>query len=180
MESYQSALSNAAESTAEAIAEIESKAAAAEAAAISKSQADIAKAREDFAREQIQRRRQFNVEWARLIREQNQEVIDAEWEYQFAKENLLIEGDEIALAELEARYKHESETRAREQGDARSDMQQNFDLENQARQEQFELQIRELEARLQQELENIRARAREEVQEKEKALQEKEAKEEEE
>lgn len=179
MEKYEETMAEAADQTAETIAEIESKAAAAEAQAVAKNQQAIAKLRADFAREQMRRRRQFNVEWARLIREQNQEVIDAEWEYEYAKENLLIEGDEIALADLEARYEHEKSVREREQGDARSDMQTRFDLESQERQEQFEQQVRQLEDRLGEEIENIRRAAREEVREKEEALEEKRAKEEE-
>lgn len=167
---YEEAVQDAQEATDAAIEEIRRGAAQAEAAAVARSQEQIAKMREDFAREQIQRRRRFNLEWARLIREQNQEVLDAEWEYQFRKGNLLIEGDEIALAELEARYAHEKDVRARDQADARSDMREQFELENQQRQEQFERQLREQEQLLEQELENIRKRAEEEVEVKLKKL----------
>lgn len=173
LDDYVETIKEATEETAEAIREIEAKAAQAEAEAISSNQADIAKLRDDHAREQMRRRRQFNLEWARLIREQNQENLDAEWEYQYQKDNLLIEGDEIALAELEARYKHESEVRAREQGDARSDTQADFALEEQARQEQYELQLQQLEARLQEEIAAIRARAQAEVESERQALEEK-------
>ncbi len=172
MEDYEQAITELSQKAAEEIAEIEAEAAAAEAAAIEKSQKAIAQAREDFSREQMQRRRQFNIEWARLIREQNQAVIDAEWEYEFQKQNLLIEGDEIALAELEARYEHEKGVRARDQSDARDDLRQRFDEENQRREEQFRLQIKALEDRLQTEIENIREKAAEEVQAKKEALEE--------
>ena len=172
MEKYEATITKLTQETAEAIAEIEADAAAAEAQAIKRNQDQMAQLREDFAREQLRRRRRFNLEWARLIRDQNQEVIDAEWEYEYQKQNLLLEGDENALAELEARYAHEKDVRSREQQDTRDDTQQRYELENIERQEQFERSLRELEERLQQEIENIREKAAEEVEAKKAALEE--------
>jgi hypothetical protein len=172
IDQYEETVAGLRESTAEAIAGIEAAAEQSVQDATARTQDEIARLREDFSREQIRRRRQFNQEWARLIREQNQENLDAEWEYQYRKEQLLLEGDEIVLAELEARYAHEKDVRGREQGDARGDLQQGFDEENQERQDQFERQIEALQERLEIEVENIREKAAEEVQAKKDALEE--------
>lgn len=179
MEDYQDAIEDAVAKTEEAITDIEAKAEQARIDALSEHQDEVARMRDEFAREQLRRRRRFNLEWARLIRDQQQEVLDAEWEYEFQKRNLLIEGDEIALAELEARYEHEKEVRAREQQDARDDTRSRFDLEEQERQERFDQRMRELDEQLQRELEAIREKAQEEVAAKKQALEERLADEEE-
>ncbi len=159
-------------STAEEVGKIESKAGEEIAEATKQTQDDIASARESFAREQLRARRRFNREWARLLREQNQEVIDAEWEYQYDRENILIDGDERALADLEARYKHEKDVRKREHGDARGDLSDRFEAEEKERQERFNQTIKDLEARLEVEIDNIRKEAAEEVAVKKEALEE--------
>jgi len=159
MEAMAEGLQKAGVESAEAIELITAKAQQAELDAIAANQAAVAKLQEDYERDQLRRRQEFNRRWERLIREQNDTNIDAEWEYQYAREQLLIEGDEIALAELEARYKHEQETRDRDQGQERSDMQEEFDRQQAELEAAFEERVKALEDRLQAELEKVRAEA---------------------
>lgn len=159
LEELETAGEKAAEQLKEDLANIEAEAGQAQLDAINKANEQIAEARRKFARDQVRRQEQFNRQWARLIREQNDANVDAEADYQYARENLIIEGDEKALADLDARHKMEGDRRQRDQGQARSDLQDNFQAQQQAAQENHNEQIRMLEARLQEELARIRAEA---------------------
>ncbi len=154
------------------LAEIEAEAGAAQLEAINKSQEAIADARRKFARDQVQRQEQFNRQWARLIREQNDANVDAEADYQYQRDNLIIEGDEKALADLDARHKMEGDRRERDQGQARGDLRENYEAQVDAAQEAHNEQIRMLEARLEEELTRIRAEAEAEKEAKVKAEEE--------
>lgn len=159
MEAMAEGLQKAGVESAEALELITAKAQQAELDAIAANQAAVTKLETDFARDQLRRRQQFNRQWERLIREQNDTNIDAAWEYEYQRQQLLIEGDEIALAELEARYKHEQDTRDRDQGQERSDMQEEFDRQQAELEAAFEERVKALEDRLQVELEKVRAEA---------------------
>lgn len=151
---------------------IEAEAGQAQLDAVTKSNEAIAEARRKFARDQVRRQEQFNRQWARLIREQNDANVDAEADYQYQRENLIIEGDEKALADLDARHKMEGDRRERDQGQARSDLRDNYEAQVNAAQEAHAEQIRALEIRLQEELAKIRAEAEAEKQAKIKAAEE--------
>lgn len=95
------------------------------------------KAEKEYRKERIRDQEDFNKEWKRLIRDQHQSVLDAEWEFRFEEERLIAEGDTLALRELRLRYQHEKEVRAREQQDARSDTTDAQKDEEQDRREDF-------------------------------------------
>lgn len=145
----------------QALQDIINKAAEAEAEVVAASQAQITKLRADFAKDQLRRQRQFNIDWARLIREQNDSSADAEADYQYRKQQLLIEGNEIGLADLEARYKMEKDQRARDQGQAQSDFQERYAIEIEEAKAAFDQRIKDLENRLQEEIAKVRAAAEE-------------------
>jgi len=137
------------------------KAQKSEADAISDYQKDLTRIREEYNREKVDEQEDFNRQWKRLIRDQHQEVIDAEWEFQFEEERLIAEGDTLALRELRLRYAHEKDVRAREQEDARSDMQEDRETQRQEREQDFRREMADRESQFQERMSDIQTQLQE-------------------
>lgn len=103
-----------------------------------KHQKQRSKATKDYQKERIRDQEDFNKRWKRLIRDQHQDVLDADWEFQYEEERLIAEGDTLALRDLRKRYDHEKEVRAREQQETRSDTQEDYQKQHEERRRDFQ------------------------------------------
>lgn len=139
------------------------KAQKSEADAVKDYQKDVQKIRADYNTSKIDEQEDFNREWKRLIRDQHQAVIDAEWEFQYAEEKLIAEGDTLALRDLRIRYGHEKELRAREQDDARSDMQSDRSEQRQDRERDFREEISEREGQFRERMSEIQTQLHDQI-----------------
>lgn len=121
------------------------------------------KAEQEYNQERIRTQEDFNKQWHRLIRDQHQEVLDADWEFRFQEEHLIAEGDTLALRDLRKRYDHEKEVRAREQEDARTDIQSGTQEQEDERRQAFQESQAEREAEFNESLTDLQTQLDEQL-----------------
>lgn len=123
--------------------------------AILKHEKSVDKLTEDHRKKQVRDQQDFAREWKRLIRDQHQEVLDAEWEFRYQEEKLIAEGDTLALRDLRIRYAHEKEVRGREQQDAQQDEKSDQEIRQAEREQDFRDRMLELQGQLTEQLNTI-------------------------